>query len=88
MDCKYGEVVRTLFGLRNEGYMSVRVEVNAMPRPDRSYIKSSGEEENSVESSEMLADNFTQTGESAKTEESSEVSTSTAGDGTLIPTFD
>ncbi|PQO27821.1 flagellar basal body P-ring protein FlgI [Blastopirellula marina] len=87
LDCQYGEIVRTLFGLRNEGYMSVRVEVNAMPRPDRSYIKSD-EEEGKLDSSEMLADNFTQTGESAKTEESSEVSTSNTGDGTLIPAFD
>ncbi|RCS44734.1 hypothetical protein DTL42_17605 [Bremerella cremea] len=88
LDCQYGEIVRTLFGLRNEGYMSVRVEVNAMPRPDRSYIKSEEEDAGELESSEMLADNFTQTGDSAKTEESSEVSTSAEGDGALIPTFD
>lgn len=88
IDCQYGEIVRTLFALRNEGFLSVRVEVNAMPRRDRSYIQSDEEEKLPVESEEMLTGNFSQSEEFTEMEDPSEVSTSTDGDNTLIPTFD
>ncbi len=88
IDCGYGEIVRTVFALRNEGFLSARVEVNSMPRPDRSYIRSEELDAEASESGETITENFTQSEESAKTEESSEVTTYADGDKTLIPTFD
>ncbi|WP_158265023.1 HEAT repeat domain-containing protein [Blastopirellula marina] len=89
IDCQYGEIVRTLFALRSEGFLTARVEVNAMPRRDRSYIESDEEEQKlPAETAEMLTGNFSQSEEIAEKEDPSELSTSTDGDNTLIPTFD
>lgn len=38
LGAEYGEVIRTLFALREEEYIVARVEVNAMPRSDRKYL--------------------------------------------------
>ncbi len=88
VECGYGEIVRNVFALRNEGYLTARVEVNAMPRPDRNYVRSEELMAEESKSEENTTDNFSQSSESAKTEESSEVTTYAEGDDTLIPTFD
>ncbi|PQO33419.1 hypothetical protein C5Y96_11275 [Blastopirellula marina] len=88
IECGYGEIVRNIFALRNEGYLTARVEVNAMPRPDRNYVRSEELMAQESDEDENLTDNFSQSSESAKTEESSEVTTYAEGDDTLIPSFD
>ena len=88
VDCDYGEIVRTVFALRKEGYLAARVEVNAMPRPDRGYVRSEDQPSESSESVETETENFSQSAESTQTEDSSEVTTYADGDDTLIPTFD
>lgn len=88
VECSYGEVVRNVFALRNEGYVTARVEVNAMPRPDRSYVRTEELMAEESQTEENFTDNFSQASETAKTEESSEVTTYAEGDDTLIPTFD
>ncbi|QDU75327.1 flagellar basal body P-ring protein [Bremerella volcania] len=88
VECGYGEIVRNVFALRNEGYLTARVEVNAMPRPDRSYVRSEELIAKESDEQENFTDNFSQSSETAKTEESSEVTTYADGDDTLIPTFD
>jgi len=88
VECGYGEVVRNVFALRNEGYLTARVEVNAMPRPDRNYVRTEELMAKESESEENLTDNFSQSSEPAKKEESSEVTTYAEGDDDLIPTFD
>ncbi|MEW4452192.1 flagellar basal body P-ring protein FlgI [Bremerella sp. JC817] len=87
IDCGYGEIVRTVFALRNEGYLNVRVEVNAMPRPDRKYVRTE-ELEASDSTEESVTENFTQSEEIPQPEESADVKTYADGDDALIPTFD
>ncbi|WP_207398060.1 flagellar basal body P-ring protein FlgI [Bremerella alba] len=88
VECGYGEIIRNVFALRNEGFLTARVEVNAMPRPDRNYVRSEELMAKESVSEENFTDNFSQSSEPAKTEESSEVTTYAEGDDTLIPSFD
>ncbi len=84
----YGEIVRTLFALRKEGFMNVRVEVNSMPRPDRSYIPTQSEAEPTENGGEAVTENFTQSDESAPADEASTPVGGSLDDDSLVPSFD
>lgn len=92
VECGYGEIVKTIYSLRNEGFLSVRVEVNSIPRPDRSYLRSDESSKELEEAdqalSEQVTDNFTQSDETVESEDSAEVETPPLGEDSLIPTFD
>ncbi|MEX0791791.1 MAG: flagellar basal body P-ring protein FlgI [Pirellulaceae bacterium] len=89
LGAEYGEVIRTLFALREEEYILARVEVNAMPRSDRKYLGDSDVFSDTEESEEFDdwdtdEDNVEMNEED---EDAEEIEVPTGGD-IVIPEFD
>jgi len=96
VESDYGDTIKNLFALRNEGAFDFRLEVDAMPRSDRNYLRP--EESGSFGGDETPSptENFTtsepeqseQPAETPQTDEVSQPEIVPTDEGALIPTFD
>jgi len=87
-ECGYGEIVKTVFALNKQGFLDTRVEANAMPRPDRDYLRP--EESGALGGDDVPSptENFTRSEESDVLEQTSADFPAPTGDDDLIPQFD